>query len=117
MDICIENLSGSVTADDLREIFEPYGVVETADLVRSRRSDEPSGLAVVGMPARSEGIRAVLGVHGRTVSGRTVTAIEIRPTDPLSGACNARCNCRCGRRHGQAALNSEGRHHAYERIG
>jgi RNA recognition motif-containing protein len=97
MDIYIENLPSNVTADDLREVFELYGVVDTADLVRSRHGDEPSGLGLVGMPARSEGACAVLGVHDRTVGGQTVTAFEIQPTDPASGACYARCHCRCER--------------------
>lgn len=94
MDIYVENLPYSVTADDLREVFEPYGEVETADLVRSRPGDESGGFGLVGMPDRSEGVCAVLGIHGRTVSGQTIRVIEIQPTDPVSGACHARCHCR-----------------------
>jgi hypothetical protein len=48
----------------------------------------------VRMPARSEGVCALLGVHGRTIRGQTVTATEIRPADPVSGVGHSRCRCR-----------------------
>jgi RNA recognition motif-containing protein len=97
MDIYIENLPSSVTADDLREAFEPFGAVETADLLRYHHGDESGGFGLVGMPARSEGACAVLGVHGRNVNGQTITATEIQPMNPASGACRTRCCCRNGR--------------------
>ncbi|MEN6424978.1 MAG: RNA-binding protein [Phycisphaerales bacterium] len=97
MDIYVGNLPSGITVDDLREVFEPFGRVETADVVRRRHGDESRGFGFVGMPARSEGVCAVLGVHGRTVSGQTITATEIRPRDPVSGVCRTRCHCQCER--------------------
>ena len=97
MDIYVGNLPSGITANDLREVFEPFGRVEMADVVRRRHGDESRGFGFVGMPARSEGVCAVLGVHGRTVSGQTITATEVRPMDLVSGACGTRCHCRSGR--------------------
>jgi len=68
--------------------------VETADVVRRRHGDESRGFGFVGMPARSEGVCAVLGVHGRNLNGRTITATEVQPRDPLSGACHEHHHCR-----------------------
>ena len=96
MEFCVGNLPRAVTGNDLREVFESFGRVETADVVRHRHSDEHGGLGFVGMPARSEAVRAVLGVHGRNVNGQAITATEVRPRDPVSGACGARCHCRSG---------------------
>ena len=95
MDIYVGNLSRDVTASDLREVFELFGRVERADVVRHRDSDESRGFAFVGMPARSEGVCAVLSVHGRTLKGHVITASEVRPRDPVAGACRTRCRC-CG---------------------
>jgi RNA recognition motif-containing protein len=96
MDICVGNLPSDVTGSDLRTVFESFGRVETADVVKHRHGGESRGLGFVGMPARSEAVRAVLGVHGRNVNGRAITATEVRPRDPLSGTCGARCHCRSG---------------------
>ena len=96
MDICVGNLPSNMTGNDLREVFESFGQVETADVVRRRPTDESRGFGFVGMPARSEAVRAVLGVHGRNVNGQAITATEVRPRDPVSGACCARCHCRSG---------------------
>jgi cold-inducible RNA-binding protein len=96
MDICVGNLPSNMTGNDLREVFESFGRVGTADVMRHRHSDEYGGLGFVGMPARSEAVRAVLGVHGRNVNGQAITATEVRPKDPVSGACCARCHCRSG---------------------
>ncbi len=97
MDIYVGNLPRGITVNDLREVFEPFGRVEVADVVRRRHGDESREFGLVGMPARSEGVCAVLGVHGRTVSGQTITATEVRPVDPVSGACRTRCRCQCER--------------------
>jgi len=96
MDICVGNLPSNMTGNDLCEVFESFGQVETADVVRRRPGEESRGLGFVGMPARSEAVRAVLGVHGRNVNGQAITATEARPRDPVSGACGARCHCRSG---------------------
>ena len=97
MDICVGNLPTDVTGSDLREVFESFGRVETADVMKHRPGEESRGLGFVGMPARSEALRAVLGLHGRSVKGRAITATEVRPRDPASGACRTRCHCLTGR--------------------
>ena len=94
MDICVDNLPGTVTANDLREIFESFGRVETARVVKHRQDEGSRGLGFVGMPLRSEAVCAVLGVHGRSLRGQAITANEVPPRDPASGACGARCHCR-----------------------
>jgi RNA recognition motif-containing protein len=97
MNICVGNLSSDVAGSDLREVFESFGRVETADVVKRRDGDRSRGFGYVRMPARSEAICAVLGVHGRSLNGQTITATEVRPRDLVSGACHTRCHCRGGR--------------------
>ena len=92
MDICVGNLPSDVTGNDLREVFESFGRVETADVVKHRYGDEHRGF--VGMPERSDAASAVLSVHGRNLNGQAITATEVRPRDPVSGACRTRCHCR-----------------------
>lgn len=96
MDIYVGNLPGEITDNDLRAVFELFGRVKTADVARRRHGDESGGVGFVGMPARSEGVCAVLGVHGRNMNGQTITAVEVRPMDPACGASHTRCHCRNG---------------------
>jgi RNA recognition motif-containing protein len=103
MDIWVDNLPCDVTGNDLREVFELFGRVETAAVVKRRHGDESGGTGFVGMPSRSEATFAVLHVHGRNWSGQVITATEVRPRDPVSEACSTRCHCRSGE---QAAGNT-----------
>lgn len=94
MDICVGNLPRDVTGNDLREVFEPFGRVVSADVVKRRHGDESRELWFVGMPSHGDAASAVLSVHGRNMDGRAITAHEVRPGDPVSGACDPRCPCR-----------------------
>jgi RNA recognition motif-containing protein len=94
MDICVGNLPRNVTGNDLREVFEPFGRVASANVVTRSYGDESRRWGFVGMPSRSEAASAVLGVHGRNMDGQAITAHEVRPGDPVSGACGPRCPCR-----------------------
>ena len=96
MNIHIGNLPSNVTGDDLREMFEWFGRVDAAAVVKPGHGEESRGSGFVDMPSRSAAIFAVLGVHGRNLNGQTITATEVRPRDPVSGACRRRCPCRSG---------------------
>ncbi len=94
MDICVGNLPRDLTARDLRDVFEPFGRVDTVDVVRPCHGEESHGWGFVAMPAREEAVSAVLGVHGKTVNGQTLTANEVQPRGPVSGVCGTSCPCR-----------------------
>jgi len=97
MDICVANLPSDIAESDLREVFESFGLVETVNVMKRRHGDGFSGFGFVRMLARSEGVSAVLGAHGRNLNGQAITATEVRPRDPVSGACCARCHCQSGK--------------------
>jgi RNA recognition motif-containing protein len=94
MNICVGNLPRDTTGSALRAVFESFGRVETVDVVLPRWGEESRGVGFVGMSVRSEAVYAVLRVHGTSLNGQTITATEVRPRDPTSGACRARCPCR-----------------------
>ena len=94
MRIGVGNLPRDVTGNDLREVFEPFGRVESANVVQRSYGAESRGWGFVGMPSHSEAASALLGIHGRNVDGQVITAHEVRPGDPVSGACGPRCPCR-----------------------
>jgi RNA recognition motif-containing protein len=96
MNIYVGNLASDITGSDLREAFESFGEVETAEVVRHHHSDESRGCGFVGMPSRDEAASAVASLHGTDLRGQAITATGLQPKDPVSGACRTRCHCgRC----------------------
>ncbi len=82
MKIFVGNLSADVTDDDLRQTFEPFGKVHSAEVVKDRFSSESKGFGFVEMPAAAEAQAAIAGVNGTTVKGRAVNVSEARPRPP-----------------------------------
>jgi RNA recognition motif-containing protein len=46
MNIYVGNIPYSATADDLRQLFEPYGEIETVKLITDRDTGRPRGFGV-----------------------------------------------------------------------
>ena len=69
MRIGVGNLPRDVTGNDLREVFAPFGRVESAHVVQRSYGAESRRLGFVGMPSRREAASAVLGIHGRSSTG------------------------------------------------
>jgi len=60
MNVYVGNLPSEVTGNDPREVFEPFGQVDTAHVVKHRHGGGSRGFGFVDMPSRSEAVRAVL---------------------------------------------------------
>ncbi len=94
MNVYVGNLPSDVTGDDLREVFESFGQIETAHVMKRRHAGGSGSFGFVDMPARSEAVSAIRGLDGRNLKGRAITATEVRPRDPVCGACRTPCYCR-----------------------
>ncbi|WP_146391557.1 RNA recognition motif domain-containing protein [Allorhodopirellula solitaria] len=83
--IYVGNLSFSATEDDLREAFEQYGEVSTANIIMDRETGRSRGFAFVEM-ADAEGAKeAIENLDGQSIAGRNVTVNEARPRAPRTG--------------------------------
>jgi peptidylprolyl isomerase len=92
MNVHVGNLPSAVTGSDLREAFEPFGRVETARVVQHRHGGGSKGFGFVDMPSQSEAVSAIVGLDGKNLKGRAITAHEARPKDPVCGACRTPCS-------------------------
>ena len=54
MQIFVGNLAFTATADEVRQVFEGYGVVETVRLLTDRETGQPRGFGFVEMPNARE---------------------------------------------------------------
>ena len=86
MNIYVGNLCHEMTEDDLRQAFEAYGQVESANIIKDRFSGEPRGFGFVEMPAKNEALNAITALNGKELMGRSISVTEARPKpEPRGG--------------------------------
>ena len=79
MNIYVGNLSHQTTEDELREAFEAFGQVESANIIKDRYSGESRGVGFVEMPSKDEGAKALEEMNGKDLMGRALNVSEARP--------------------------------------
>jgi RNA recognition motif-containing protein len=79
MMIYVGNLSYSVTSDDLRALFEPLGLVTSAEVQVKSRTGQSRGFGLVEMPNADEARAAIEALNGREHQDRPLTVNESRP--------------------------------------
>ena len=85
--IFVGNLSFSSTQEDVRALFEPYGMVDRVSLITDRETGRSRGFAFVEMPNDEEADRAINALNGNDVAGRKLNVNEARPREerPFGG--------------------------------
>jgi len=76
VNIFVGNLAFTVTEQDLRQLFEPYGAVDTTEVMTDCETSRPYGFGFVDMPERSTARAAIAGLHGMDHAGRALTVNE-----------------------------------------
>lgn len=79
MNIYVGNLSRDVAESDLREAFQAFGEVATASIIKDKFTGESRGFGFVEMPNKEEADKAISGLNGKDIKGRTITVNEARP--------------------------------------
>lgn len=83
--IYVGNFSFSMTEQELRALFEPYGAIESASVATDRDTGRSRGFGFVSMPNDDEAEKAMAALNGRDSGGRALTVNEARPQAPRSG--------------------------------
>ena len=81
MNIYVANLDYKVQDETLQELFEEYGAVESAKIVKDRETGRSRGFGFVLMPNDDEARQAIDGINGRELNGRSVTVNEAKPRE------------------------------------
>jgi cold-inducible RNA-binding protein len=79
MNIYVGNISRTATEQDLKEAFEAFGAVQSVAIIKDKFSGESRGFGFVEMPNKEEGDKAISGLNGKDLKGRTLTVNEARP--------------------------------------
>ncbi len=85
MNIYVGNLSNEATDDDLRQAFEAFGQVESANVIRDKFGGESRGFGFVEMPSKNEAQTAIDEMNGKDLKGRAINVNEARPKAPRGG--------------------------------
>lgn len=79
MNIYVGNLNYRVREDDLRQVMEEYGSVDSVKIVKDRETGRSKGFAFVEMPNNAEAIKAIEELNEAEYEGRQMVVKEARP--------------------------------------
>jgi len=82
VNIFVGNLAYSTTDDDLRQLFEPYGVVDKINVITDQYTGRSKGFGFVEMSESAAAKAAIQGLNGKELAGRALTVNEAKPREP-----------------------------------
>lgn len=77
----VGGLPYSVTDEQLQELFEAHGAVESARVITDRYTGQSRGFGFVEMDAEEGAQQAIEALNGSNMGGRTITVNEARPRE------------------------------------
>ncbi len=88
----VGNLSFDITENDLQDAFAAFGTVTEANLMMDRTTNRPRGFAFVTMSNADEAQKAIDGLNGKDLAGRSLTVNVAKPREerPAGGGGGAR---------------------------
>ena len=81
----VGNLTYGVTNSDLEKMFEPFGRVESAQVIMDRDTGRSKGFGFVEMGSDQEAQAAIAAMSGKEVEGRQLTVNEAKPREDRGG--------------------------------
>ena len=84
MNIFVGNMAFSITKQDLRELFAPYGVVDRINIITDRETGRPRGFGFVEMADDRAAQAAMTALNGKEVGGRALNVNEAKPREERS---------------------------------
>ncbi|HYV35905.1 MAG TPA: RNA-binding protein [Gemmataceae bacterium] len=84
MKLYVGNLSYGTTDSDLEKLFEPHGVVKSAQVIMDRDTGRSKGFGFVEMDNGAEA--AMTALSGQQIDGRSLTVNEARPREDRGGS-------------------------------
>ena len=81
--IYVGNLSFSATEEEIQELFEQHGIVESVKLITDRETGRARGFGFVEMESGAD--EAIAALDGTEVGGRSLRVNEAKPREPRGG--------------------------------
>jgi cold-inducible RNA-binding protein len=81
MNIFVAKLSFNTQSADLREAFEAYGEVSSANVITDKFTGKSKGFGFVEMPNDDEAREAIAELDGSELDGRTIVVKKAEPRE------------------------------------
>ena len=85
MRLFVGSLSFDTRDDDLRTAFAAYGTPVSATVIIDRDTSRSKGFGFVEFASAEEGKKAIEGLNGKELQGRTINVAEARPREDRGG--------------------------------
>jgi RNA recognition motif-containing protein len=79
MNIYVGNISRESTENEVRELFEEHGTVNSVSLIKDKFTSQLKGFGFVEMPNSEEAKKAIKELDGQSFGGRPLTVNEAKP--------------------------------------
>jgi len=86
MKLLIRNLARTTTEAELRALFEPYGTVQSCNLVIDKATGSSKGFGFVDMPKPGEAKAAMKNLNAKDIAG---SKIRVKYAESKPGASHA----------------------------
>jgi RNA recognition motif-containing protein len=106
--VYVGNLAYGVTDSDLAKLFEPFGAVQSAQVIVDRDTGRSKGFGFVEMGSDGEAQAAIAALNGKEVDGRALTVNEARPKEGGGGRSGGGFGGGGGRRGGPGGRGGGG---------
>lgn len=83
--IFVGGLAFSTNEDELRNLFAPFGQINSVQIVTDRYTGKSRGFGFVEMNSDEEAAKAIESLNGTELAGRTLTVNEARPPQRREG--------------------------------
>jgi len=80
----VGSLPYSINEQQLVDLFSKYGSVSSAKIISDKYSGQSKGFGFVEMGSDEEAQKAITGLNGTQLEGRTLVVNEARPQEPRS---------------------------------
>jgi RNA recognition motif-containing protein len=79
MNLYVANLSWSISEEDLKNVFQPYGAVTSVKIVTDRETGRSRGFGFVEMEDENAGQSAIAELNDTELQGRKIVVKESFP--------------------------------------
>jgi RNA recognition motif-containing protein len=85
MNIYVGNLSPKTTEEELKQVFQEFGDVDSAKIIKDNFTGKSRGFGFIEMPNQAEAQAAITGMNGKEVAGSALTVNEAKPRESRGG--------------------------------
>lgn len=72
----VGNLSNDATDETIKEVFESFGEVTSARVIKDKHTGQSRGFGFIEMPTQSQAQMAIKGLNGKELLGKSIIVNE-----------------------------------------